>query len=167
MLLCLIHFTNASAWRINSLLAFLSSLSPDGGKPGVPKVKTRSAFKTGSKKSKLAFGTGGQSDLESVMTEDYENQFHNVMVKQVANVPIMTFDKFLVDSDVDTVRSQYIRDRFQAAMCKSASISNIYIIKCVCFESHYRLFLYTYAHKSGIRFGKLIKTVHLVVAVLH
>ena len=84
----------------------------------MPKMKTRPSFKTGSKKSKHSFGLGGQSDLESVMTEDYEHQFQNVMVKQVANVPITTFDKFLVDSDVDTVRSQYIRDRFQAALCK-------------------------------------------------
>ena len=58
------------------------------------------------------------SDIESIQTEDFENQFETMVVKQIANVPITTFDRFMVDSDLDTVRSQVIREKFLAALSK-------------------------------------------------
>ena len=56
------------------------------------------------------------SDLESVRTEDFEKQFHNIMVKHVATVPITSFDHMMVDSDIDTVKSHVIHERFQSAL---------------------------------------------------
>ncbi len=65
------------------------------------------------------------SDGESVMTEDYENHFQSMMVKQVANVPVVNFDQFMVDSDLDTVRSQVIREKFLSALSEySVSCNN-------------------------------------------
>ena len=58
------------------------------------------------------------SDIESIKTEDFENQFQSMVVKQVANVPITTFDRFIVDSDLDTITSQAIRDKFLSALSK-------------------------------------------------
>ena len=62
-----------------------------------------------------------QSDADSIMTEDYENQFHTMMVKQVAKVPITNFDQMLIDSDLDTVKSQMIQDRIHS-ISKSGSV---------------------------------------------
>ena len=58
----------------------------------------------------------GTSDLESVMTEDFERQFHNMMVKQVAQVPITSFDQLIVDSDLDTVQSEVVHNKFRQAL---------------------------------------------------
>ena len=60
----------------------------------------------------------GPSDIDSVKTEDFENQFHTLMVKQVAKVPVRSFDQVMVDSDLDTVRSQLVHEKFQMALSK-------------------------------------------------
>lgn len=39
-----------------------------------------------------------------------------VNYKHVANVPLTSFDRFLVDSDADTVTSQDVRRQFRAAL---------------------------------------------------
>ena len=60
--------------------------------------------------------TSGQkfmSDLESVRTEEFQPRFKETMVKQLATVPIINFDKLIVDSDIDTVASHMIRQKLQ------------------------------------------------------
>ncbi|XP_077995644.1 uncharacterized protein LOC144449093 isoform X3 [Glandiceps talaboti] len=47
----------------------------------------------------------GVSDAESVTTEDFENQFHDMMIKQVAGVPIMSFEDVTIASDLDSVKT--------------------------------------------------------------
>jgi hypothetical protein len=61
-------------------------------------------------------------DGASVKTEDFETHFHQTTtktVKQVANTPVMNFDPFIVDSDVETVTSQAVRDTFQTVLGRS------------------------------------------------
>ena len=58
----------------------------------------------------------GPSDLESVKTEDFENQFHSLMVKRVS--PTHATYHQSVDSDLDTMRTQMIHDQFQSALSK-------------------------------------------------
>ena len=41
---------------------------------------------TGPKTKRGRRGVSGASDVDSVMTEDFENQFHKIMVKQVHKV---------------------------------------------------------------------------------
>jgi hypothetical protein len=66
------------------------------------------------------------TDAMSVRTEDFETQFIRTMqpspVKLVANTPISKFDQFIVDSDVDTVKSQSVRDTFQSALARQGLI---------------------------------------------
>ena len=60
--------------------------------------------------------SSGGSDVDSIRTEDYENQFHTTMVKHVAHVPVTTFDRLTVDSDLDTVKSQAVHHKFRTAL---------------------------------------------------
>ena len=57
----------------------------------------------------------GPSDLESVKTEDFENQFHSLMVKRATQ----SSNQIMVDSDLETVRSQMIHEKFQNALSKN------------------------------------------------
>ena len=83
-----------------------------------------SGLKPGSKSKRRRKGhMSGPSDHESVMTEDYENHFHNMMVKQVAHVPITSFDQLIVDSDLDTVKSLLVHTKFQNALSKCCNYS--------------------------------------------
>ncbi|XP_070572041.1 cingulin-like isoform X7 [Ptychodera flava] len=45
------------------------------------------------------------SDAESVMTEDYENSFRQMVVKQVAGVPITSFEDVYIASDLDSIKT--------------------------------------------------------------
>ena len=56
------------------------------------------------------------SDVESIQTEDFENHFQNLMVKQVAQVPITSFDQLMVDSDLETVKSLLVQQKFYDAL---------------------------------------------------
>lgn len=109
------------------LIAFF--LSPDSSpiKRMIPRSsKTRAAkaqvtLATPTKRKRMRNARQSQppnSDIESIKTEDFENQFQSMVVKQVANVPITTFDRFIVDSDLDTITSQAIRDKFLSALSK-------------------------------------------------
>ena len=90
--------SSGSASKVKPPQGTLKS-STSGGSRGRSKVMTRCP-----------------SDLESVRTEDFEKQFHNIMVKHVASVPITSFDHLMVDSDLDTVKSHIIHERFQSAL---------------------------------------------------
>ena len=65
----------------------------------------------------------GPSDLESVKTEDFENQFHSLMVKRVS--PTHTTYHQTVDSDLDVMRTQMVHDKFQSALSKNLC-TNLY-----------------------------------------
>ncbi|CAH1801742.1 unnamed protein product, partial [Owenia fusiformis] len=65
--------------------------------------------------------SGNISDPDSVKTEDFERDFHGLMVKQVAGVPITSFDKQAVDSDVDTVKSMLVHNKLHSVLAKPTS----------------------------------------------
>jgi len=60
-------------------------------------------------------------DNSSVRTEDFEVHFHRTStgVKHIAHTAVPTFDPFMVDSDLETVRSQLVRDSFQTALARN------------------------------------------------
>ncbi|XP_074640194.1 uncharacterized protein LOC141898264 [Tubulanus polymorphus] len=72
------------------------------------------AYSPQTKPSKLQKICNG-SDLESVRTEDFENNFRHMVVKHVAGVPLTSFDESIVDSDLDTVRSTQVKDKIQGS----------------------------------------------------
>lgn len=51
------------------------------------------------------------SDVESVRTEEFQTRYRESKIKQVANVPITSFDRLLVDSDLDTVTSRMVHQK--------------------------------------------------------
>ena len=55
-------------------------------------------------------------ETESLKTEDFEGAFRGTIVKRVAGIPITSFDQSNVDSDIDTVKSAFIHDKFQNAL---------------------------------------------------
>jgi hypothetical protein len=63
-------------------------------------------------------------DNFSVRTEDFETHFMRSAnsVKLIANTPVTTFDQFIVDSDVDTVASQSVRDSFQNVLARQGNV---------------------------------------------
>eukprot|EP00058_Branchiostoma_floridae_P011153 XP_002596641.1 hypothetical protein BRAFLDRAFT_78465 [Branchiostoma floridae] len=56
---------------------------------------------------------GSYTSLDTCRTEEYNDRFRRMMVKQVAGVPITSFDTVTVASDLDSVRTDTVRDRFQ------------------------------------------------------
>ncbi|KAI8507292.1 hypothetical protein Bbelb_146720, partial [Branchiostoma belcheri] len=56
---------------------------------------------------------GSYTSLDTCRTEEYNDRFRRLMVKQVAGVPITSFDTVTVASDLDSVRTDTVRDRFQ------------------------------------------------------
>ncbi|XP_071944958.1 uncharacterized protein [Antedon mediterranea] len=91
----------------------------EGFKPGLTLMKSR---------------LNVPSDVESVQTEDFERRFRNMMVKQVAGVPLTSFDTITIPSDLDSVKSGDVRQTFQTVLkrkkgakkCQSVeSLSNL------------------------------------------
>lgn len=71
------------------------------------------------RRSKSKPNGGVPSDLESTKTEDFESAFNTIMVKHVAGVPVTSFDQKNIDSDLDTVRSSYVHEKFKEALASS------------------------------------------------
>ena len=57
------------------------------------------------------------SELDTARSEDYDPPQAN---KHVAGVTVDSFDEILVDSDVDTVKSSQVREKFRTAMAHSS-----------------------------------------------
>ena len=70
----------------------------------------------------------GPSDLESVKTEDFENQFHSLMVKRVSPTTNGSYGQMHVDSDLDTVQSQMIHEKFQSALSKNRYLASFQVM---------------------------------------
>jgi hypothetical protein len=92
---------------------------------GVPRFGSRSK---GSSSRKLA------SDVESIQTEDFEPQFRHLKVKQLASVPITSFDHLMVDSDLDTVNSVKVRQKLQPQICEWSYYYSSYFYCIIIYE---------------------------------
>jgi len=57
--------------------------------------------------------TQHNQSMKNAPVEDQES------VKKIAMIPITKFDRFLVDSDVDTICSQVVRDKLSQDSCES------------------------------------------------
>ncbi|XP_013384255.1 trichohyalin isoform X8 [Lingula anatina] len=72
-----------------------------------------------SKQPKARYKPSSGSDVDSVKTEDFELNFKSLMVKQVAGVPLTSFDPTTIDSDIDTIHTQAVQEKFQQALGSS------------------------------------------------
>ncbi|XP_033123543.1 uncharacterized protein LOC117122149 isoform X2 [Anneissia japonica] len=87
-------------------------------------VYTGEGFKPGLLPRKVVPNGYIPSDVESVQTEDFERRFRHMMVKQVAGVPIMSFDTVTIPSDLDSVKSGDVRETFQTILKKKKGSKN-------------------------------------------
>ncbi|XP_038058815.1 uncharacterized protein LOC119730104 [Patiria miniata] len=63
-----------------------------------------------------------QSDPESIQTEEYEQRFRSLMVKQVAGVPVKSFDQVTIASDLESVETGMVHEKFQEALRKGPEV---------------------------------------------
>ncbi|XP_022096221.1 restin homolog isoform X5 [Acanthaster planci] len=63
-----------------------------------------------------------QSDPESIQTEEYEQRFRSLMVKQVAGVPVKSFDQVTIPSDLESVETGMVHQKFQEALRKGPEV---------------------------------------------
>nr|XP_014340656.1 PREDICTED: A-kinase anchor protein 9-like isoform X1 [Latimeria chalumnae] len=80
-------------------------------------------------RSNLRKGPGGtfgsQTSLNTVMTEEYVDTFHTMMVKHVAGIPVTSFDEVTIDSDLDSVKTERVRTHFQKAISSRNDIASV------------------------------------------
>ncbi|XP_078680488.1 uncharacterized protein LOC144915723 isoform X11 [Branchiostoma floridae x Branchiostoma belcheri] len=76
-------------------------------------AETRNRFSKGVLSQPPLYREGSYTSLDTCRTEEYNDRFRRLMVKQVAGVPITSFDTVTVASDLDSVRTDTVRDRFQ------------------------------------------------------
>ena len=73
---------------------------------------------------------GSCSDLDSVVTEDYESRFQDVMVMQTPSAPIRNIDRFIIDHDLDMIESRASQRQISTIVrwAQHFYISNDYLI---------------------------------------
>ncbi|XP_071791087.1 uncharacterized protein [Asterias amurensis] len=75
-----------------------------------------------SKLPKRLRGHNVQSDPESIQTEEYEQRFRSLMVKHVAGVQVKSFDQVSIQSDLESVETGMVHQKFQEALQKGPEV---------------------------------------------